>query len=136
MKKLFVLSLAGLAAACTAADAGPAYTDAAPADGRMAREIAQRTPGQPIACIPHGTRTRGPEYGGPGTLLFEGPGNIVYLNRTQGNCGNLRNYRSVRFTRAGDQLCRGDTAQTFDPHSGVQGDFCILGDFVPYHRTN
>lgn len=133
MKKLLVIASAGLAAACVAeAPQGIEMTAAAQAD--LGAELAGRVAGPPVACV-NQRQLNGPRSGGPGVLVFEGPGDVVYVNRTGGNCGDLKNNRSVRFRTVSTQLCRGDLAQTFDPYSGVQGSFCTLGDFTPYRTA-
>lgn len=134
MKRILTLALAGLAASC--AMQSPMEPDgeaSAMATGDLARDLEGRVAGNPAGCVTQ-KMLRGPESGGPGVLLFDGPGDLIYVNRTGGDCGNLRNYRSIRYTTTNSQLCRGDVAQTFDPYTGVQGDYCTLGEFTPYRR--
>lgn len=133
MNKILVIAFAGAAAACVAE--APAIEMAAAPQANLAAELDGRVGGAPVGCVSE-RMLRGPRSGGPGVLVFDGPGDTVYVNRTQGSCGDLRRYRSVRFVTTSTQLCRGDVAQTFDPYTGVQGDFCNLGDFVPYRRES
>lgn len=129
MNRILMIAFAGAAAACVSQ--APAIEMSAAPEADLRAAIDGRVAGTPVGCV-NDRLLRGPRSGGPGVLVFDGPGDLIYVNRTQGNCGNLRNYRSVRFVTTSTQLCRGDVAQTFDPHTGVQGDFCNLGDFVPY----
>jgi len=105
----------------------------AAAEEMLAPEIAGRTAGQPVACV-FERSLRGPRSVAPGLLVFDGPGSTIYVNRTLGSCGDLTDKRSVRFSNNGTMLCRGDVAQSFDPYTGIQGDFCNLGPFEPYRR--
>ena len=134
MNKFAILLALGLTAGCMA-EAPPQMEMAAAAPAEFDdRELAGRVAGAPVGCLAERT-LRGPRAPAPGVLVWDGPGGVIYVNRTAGNCGNLRDKRSVRFRSNSSQLCRGDVAETFDPYTGVIGDFCNLGDFVPYRRA-
>ena len=69
-------------------------------------------------------------------MLFEGPGNVLWVNRPPGGCPTLAFGRAFRTRTPSSQLCRGDIVTVFDPVSGAEFAGCSLGDFVPYRRVN
>jgi hypothetical protein len=131
MKHLVLWLLAGLVAGCMAQE--PVELSAS-AQTRLAEALDGRTSGTPQACVPQRT-LRGNRSIANGVLLFEGPNDILYVNRPAGGCPTLEYGRSLRTRTVSSQLCRGDIVTVFDPVSGFEYGGCGLGDFVPYRRV-
>jgi hypothetical protein len=105
----------------------------ADAQAELARELAGRTAGDPVPCL-NQRDIRGNRSVGEAVLLFDGPGDLVYVNRPAGGCPSLDHGRALSTRTMGTRLCRGDLARVFDPTSGIEYGGCSLGDFVPYRR--
>lgn len=71
-----------------------------------------------------------------GAMLFEGAGDVVWVNDGGGSCQALAFGRAIRTRTPSSQLCRGDIVTAFEPVSGTEYGGCVLGDFVPYRRTD
>ena len=131
MKPLILLLLAGLATGCVADE--PVELSPA-ARSRLDEAVAGRTAGPPLACVPQ-RELRGNRSLGEDVILFEGPGDTVYVNRPSGGCARLDIGRALVTRTISSQLCRGDIATVVDPVNGIEWGACTLGDFVPYRRT-
>lgn len=121
--------LAALAAGCAAQEPVDRAGAVPPA---ILRATEGRVAGTPVACVSQlGLRnTRAVA----GAILFEGPGNVVYVNEGLGGCGALALGRAIRTGNPTGRLCRGDIVTAFDPVSGAEFGGCALGDFVPWRR--
>ena len=128
--KLF-LSLTALTslAACTQQDIEPsADTQAA-----LSAELRNYAPaGQPVSCVSQ-RDLRGNRSAGD-AIIFTGPGDRIWVNRSAGGCPELNSGRTLVTRTSSTQLCRGDIATVVDPVSGFSSGSCGLGDFVPYRR--
>ncbi|HEV2866651.1 MAG TPA: DUF6491 family protein [Allosphingosinicella sp.] len=131
MKHSALAAIAALAAGC--AMEAPVEDAAYEPEGRVAEALAGRTAGEPVDCVDM-RQLRSNRSLGDNAMLFEGPGDIVYLNRPSGGCQSLEFGRSLRTRTTSTRLCRGDIVTVFDPVSGVEYGGCGLGDFVPYRR--
>ena len=131
MKAVLAIVAAGLAAACTM-NAPVERTEADSA--ALAEATAGRVAGEPVACVNQvglrNTRTVGD------AILYEGPGDVLYVNHGNGGCGVLEHGRAIRTRTPSTRLCRGDIVTAFDPVSGMEFGGCSLGDFVPYRRAD
>ena len=132
MKRIATLLLAGLAAGCMAADEPVEMSEAA--QSRFAEAVAGRTPGPAVVCVPQ-RELRNTRTIGEGVMMFEGPGDVLWVNRPPGGCPTLAFGRAFRTRTPSSQLCRGDIVTVFDPVSGAEFAGCTLGDFVPYRRA-
>ena len=130
MKHLVTLALAGLVAGCMAQQPVELTADA---QAELARELDGRVAGDPVSCL-NQRDIRGNRSVGEAVLLFDGPGDLVYVNRPPGGCPSLDHGRALSTRTMGTRLCRGDLARVFDPTSGIEYGGCSLGDFVPYRR--
>jgi hypothetical protein len=130
MKHLVTLAMAGLVAGCMAQEPVELTADA---QAELARELAGRVAGDPVPCL-NQRDIRGNRSVGEAVLLFDGPGDLVYVNRPAGGCPSLDHGRALSTRTMGTRLCRGDLARVFDPTSGIEYGGCSLGDFVPYRR--
>ena len=131
MKRIVSLLVAGLGAGCMASDEPVELSGRA--QQRFDEALAGRNAGPAVSCVPQrglrNTRTIG-----DGVMLFEGPGDVLWVNRPPGGCPTLSIARSFRTRTPSSQLCRGDIVTVFDPVSGAEFAGCSLGDFVPYRR--
>jgi len=118
------LALSAAAASCAAPEPLSAVA-AQPA------ELAGRTAGQPLRCVPV-EATESLRVGDPGTLLY-GRGRTIWASRLAGNC-TLDPTAILVARPVGSRDCRGDRIATLDPVSRLPGTACQLGDFVPYLR--
>jgi hypothetical protein len=132
MKRMMTLLMAGLAAACVAADE-PVELSAA-TEAELAEALVGRTAGPPASCVIQ-RDIRHTRTVADGTMLFEGVGDVVWVNRPAGGCPALRFGRAFRTRTPSTRLCRGDIMTVFDPVSGVEFAGCSLADFVPYRRV-
>jgi hypothetical protein len=131
MKLLALVLPAAIAAACAMQEP---VERAGPDESAIAEAVRGRTAGQPVACVTQfglrNTRTVA------GALLFEGPGDVVHVNRGAGGCRALAFGRAIRTSNPSGRLCSGDIVTAFEPVSGVEYGGCSLGEFVPYRRTD
>jgi len=133
----FILPIAAAAAlgGCTMSD-GPETASAASSDGSraLAEVLAGRTAGPPQQCVQLNT-LRGNRGYGENTIVFEGPGDLVYVNRTRSACPRLQPWNAIRIRTIGNSLCSNELVQVFDPQTGTEYGGCSLGEFTPYRRT-
>jgi len=129
--KAAVMILAGLVAGCAMEEP---VERSGPVPDAVAEALQGRTPGPPMACVSQrGLRnTRAIA----GAILFEGPGDVIYVNHGPGGCQALAFGRAIRTRNPTGQLCSGDIVTAFEPVSGVEYGGCSLGEFVPYRRTD
>ena len=129
MKRIILLVSLALAAGCTAEGAvAPSQSD----EARLAEALAGRTPGAPMSCVSQ-LNLRSSRSIGEGAILFDGPGDTIYVNRPPAGCPSLEGRTLVTRTSS-SQLCRGDIATVYDTASRTEFGSCGLGDFVPYRR--
>jgi hypothetical protein len=134
--KHFALPILCLLGACTAtADTSAARSSAAERDRiELAEELRGRVAGQPQSCVQL-RNLRGNHSAGD-AIIFEGQGDVIYVNRPAGGCPDLGHGRALQTRSFSTQLCRGEIATVFDPVSGIQYGSCGLGDFVPYRMAS
>ena len=129
MRRFFPAAAVLLAAGCTMAEP---VERSGPVPAAVAAAMEGRVAGPPVACVDQrglrGNRAIA------GAMLFEGPGDVVYVNQGIGGCQALAHGRAMRTSNPVGRLCRGDLVTAFDPVSGVEFGGCTLGDFVPYRR--
>ena len=132
MKAFSTMALAAMAVAC-AMETEP-VDRAGPTPSAIAAATAGRVAGAPVACVSQvglrNTRTVA------GAILFEGPGDVLYVNQGLGGCHALAHGRAIRTRNPSNRLCRGDIVTAFEPVSGTEFGGCSLGDFVPYRRVD
>ena len=129
--RIFAVSLAVALVGC-AAEPPPGPSPAAL--NRLTTELAGRTAGSPVDCIPrHATSDM--EVIDEQTILYRS-GSTVYRNDIRGSCAGLGqpSYALVTQSFGGGQLCRGDLAQVRDLSSNSIRGSCSLGPFTPYVR--
>jgi hypothetical protein len=139
MNRRILLPLA--AAAAAAAGCAPMDTVAGPqagaaaerAQATLAERLSGRTAGQPVACV-RSQDLRGNTPIDERTILFQGPGDTLYVNRTATACAGIRPWHAIRTRTVGTQMCEGELIVAFDPASGVEYGGCTLGRFEPWRR--
>lgn len=131
MRTIILFPLAALAA-CTAAADAPVETSAAD-DAAVSEALAGRTAGRPTSCV-RLQDLRNSRSIGENVILFDGPGNTVYLNRTLSACPRIQPWHAIRHQTTQTSMCRGENIRIFDPQTGVEHGGCSLGEFTPYRR--
>ena len=131
MRIFLALAAAGLVAGCMEREPVELTAEA---QAELARELDGRVAGDPVACVEQ-RDIRGNRSVGEGVILFDGPSNIVYVNRPAAGCPSLDYGRALVTRTISTRICRGDLARVFDPTSGIEYGGCSLGDFVPYRRA-
>jgi len=127
MKTFLILPMV-LVLGCAAS--GPVGMSDAARD-RLDRDLAGRTAGPPQSCVSN-RDLRSSRFVGD-SIVYRGPGSLLYLNRTSGGC-NARAGRSLITVNPTGNLCSGDIVRSVDPVSGTDWGSCTLGEFVPYRR--
>jgi hypothetical protein len=131
MKKLLTISLLSLVAGCTPTE--PVEMSAGE-QSELSTALRGRTAGATVSCV--NQRDLGSNRSvGEGVILFNGPRDMLYVNRPPAGCPELTSSRALVTRTVGDRLCRGDIATVIDPVSGTQYGGCALGDFTPYKRN-
>jgi hypothetical protein len=132
MKKLLAISLASLVAGCMPAE--PVELGAAE-QSELSAVLANRSAGATVNCVSQ-RDLRNNRSVGENVILFDGPGNVIYVNRPPAGCPELTPSRALVTRTTSTQLCRGDIATVIDPVNGFGYGGCALGDFTPYRRIN
>lgn len=131
MKQLAILAFAGLAAGCM--DEGPAAPSAS-ASASLAAALEGRVAGPPVDCVSQ-RDLRGNRSAGEGAVIFDGPGDMIYVNRPPAGCPELDVGRALVTRTTTGRLCRGDIVTVVDTASSIQYGSCGLGEFTPYRRN-
>ena len=131
MRTILLVPLAALAACTAAAD----EVETSPADqAALTEALAGRTAGDPVACV-RSQELRGNRSVGERMILFDGPGNTVYVNRTRSSCPRIQPWNALRWQSTQTAMCAGEIVRVFDPTTGVELGACGLGEFTPYRRN-
>lgn len=131
MKKMWGIPLLALAAACAPVE--PAELSAR-AQSDLTAALQGLTPAEPVTCVSQRDLRNSRSFG-QGVILFEGRGNMVYLNRPAGGCPALGRDRTMVTSTPSGLLCRGEIVSVVDVASNTQFGACSLGDFQAYRRT-
>ena len=126
-----MLGLAALAG-CAVDDRTAELNSSDTADLTMA--LAGRTEGEPRNCVRQ-QDVRNTRSVGGNTILFDGPGGIVYVNRASGSCPRIQPWHAIRHRTINTSICSGELIRVFDPQTGVEYGGCSLGSFVPWRRA-
>jgi len=132
MRFAILLAAAGLSACAVAADR-PAEAGAAE-DSVLSEALAGRVAGAPVSCVRR-QDVRNTRGAGPDTILFDGPGNVLYVNRTRSACPRILASHAIRNRSIGTSLCSGELIRIFDPQNGIEFGGCTLGAFTPWRRA-
>ena len=134
---MMTAKLSLLVAACAAlplATAATAGDDKARGEQELARVLEDRTPGEPVRCLPLSQRRNMQVV--DGTALVFRDGATIYVNRPDG-ARFLDVFDVPVFKLYGSsELCARDHATLHDSSTGMPGPLLVLGEFIPYRRTN
>ena len=131
MRKILLIPLAAVAA-CAVDDRTAELNASDTSDLTMA--LAGRIEGEPRNCVRQ-QDVRNSRSAGTNTILFDGPGGVVYLNRASGSCPVIQPWHAIRHRTIGTAVCSGELIRVFDPQVGVEYGGCTLGAFVPWRRA-
>jgi hypothetical protein len=135
MKRPVLIAAVAALAGCTASTEAPVSAAAdAEGDAMLSAALAGRTAGEPRNCV-RLQDVRNSRGAGAGTILFDGPGGTVYVNRTSGSCPRIQPWHALRHRTISNNLCSGEIIRVFDPQTGVEYGGCALGEFVPWRRS-
>lgn len=130
--RILAAALCGVALGC--AHQRPSAADRQRDEARLADELRGRVAGEIVSCVE--ARDLGGNHAvSENAVIFNGPGNLVYLNRPAGPCPGLIRDRVLVPTVASGRICAGDVARTYDPARNVRLGACVLGPFTPYRRA-
>lgn len=103
------------------------------AEAALIQALAGRVAGAPQSCIAlfdmGATRIVDRR-----TILFEGPGGVIWRNDIPQACAGLAPDRAIVTRTSTGMLCSGDIVQIIDPPSAVTFGSCGLGKFTPYRK--
>lgn len=114
-------------ASCATAD-----TSGGAAEGELPSELAGRTAGEARECIQ--ARKEEPLRALDNQTVAYGRGKTLWVSRLRDPCPRLGPSRTLVVEVIGSRFCRGDAVGVVEPGSSMPGQFCALGDFVPYTR--
>ena len=134
MRTIMTLPLAAaLAAGCMTEAEVPLEADAEVYQTTLDEATAGRTAGQPVSCVRQ-RDLRNSRAVGPTTIVFDGPGSVVYVNETRSECPRIRPWDAIRFRTISTNICEGELIRVFDPNTPIERGGCTLGAFTPYRR--
>lgn len=119
----FAAGLALLSVSAVAADP--------PASEKLAKALEGRTAGKPQSCV-NLRDLRSTQIIDRNTILFEGPGGVVWRNDPPGGCPGLAPGRILITRNFNNQMCNTDVAQLAEAGAPMIVGSCPLGQFVPY----
>lgn len=100
----------------------------------LAKALSGYVAGAPVSCIAQfrskfSTKTIG------NAIVYKFFNGQVYVNHTSGGCASSGLSKTLVTDSTVTQICRGQIVRTVDVFSGVEGNACTLGDFIPYSRS-
>lgn len=107
----------------------------APPGPELAAAISGHTPGKPGSCVIQRDLQGNRSVDNGAAIIFDGPGNLIYVNRAPGGCPSLRFGRTLVTKTTTGSLCRGDIVDIVDLSTRAHYGSCSLGDFVPYRKV-
>ena len=126
MRALLLPLIAIAAAGCAASGTQSESRD----QRELARELADRTPGEAKRCIPSRQNEALTIVDARTVVLRSGP--TVWVNRLDGPCPGLRPMNTLLIEAHGSQYCRGDRIRGVEPGAIIGGPVCTLRDWTPY----
>jgi hypothetical protein len=135
MKTAALLAAAAALSSCAmSGDAPDAAAREAPGEVMLSEALAGRTEGEARNCVRQ-QDIRNARSAGGNTILFDGPGGIVYVNRASGSCPPITARDAIRHRTINTAICSGELIRIYDPQTGVEKGGCSLGAFVPWRRA-
>lgn len=130
MKPPLCLAILAFVSGCAAK---PLSEPTPQAEAALARALEGRVAGAPQSCIAlfdmGSTRIIDRR-----TILFEGPGGVIWRNDIPQACAGLAPDRAIVTRTSTGMLCSGDIVQVIDRPSAVTLGSCGLGKFTPYRK--
>ena len=130
MKPPLCLAIMVFASACAAK---PLSERTPQAEAALTQALAGRVAGAPQSCIAlfgmGATRIIDRR-----TILFEGPGGVIWRNDIPQACAGLAPDRAIVTRTSTGMLCSGDIVRIIDPPSATTFGSCGLGKFTPYRK--
>ena len=134
MRTIIPLTLATLALAGCMSDEALDRLDAE-TDAALVQELSGRVQSGPsVSCVSQ-RDLRSNRSVGEGAIIFDGPGNLIYVNRPPAGCPDMRLGRTLITRTTSSRLCAGDIVTVADLVSGSEYGGCGLGEFTPYRRV-
>lgn len=118
-----LLPMLAFAAAC----AGSATQRDDSAD--LANELVGKVAEKPRSCIALDDARGSKVYND--AIVYRVSRRLTYVNDAKG-CNSFDSDPIFVNEVRGSQLCRGDVVRLVSRTGGIQGPFCVLGDFTPY----
>jgi len=131
MRMILLLPLAALAACTVGADRTAELNMSDSLD--LSDALTGRAEGEPRSCVRQ-QDVRNTRSVGGNTILFDGPGGIVYVNQASGSCPRIQPWHAIRHRTINNSICSGELIRVFDPQTGVEYGGCSLGEFTPWRR--
>ena len=95
----------------------------------LANELVGKVAEKPRSCIALDDARGAKVYND--AILYRVSRRLTYVNDAKG-CNSFDSDPIFVNEVRGSQLCRGDVVRLVSRTGGIQGPFCILGDFTPY----
>ena len=126
------LTIALLPLLLTACDPSPQRLEMRD-QSRLAAELRDRQPGEPLECI-DATPSQSLDIAGRDTLVYR-TARVTYVNRLDAPCPGLRPFNRLVIEPAiSGRYCRNDRVRAIEAGSNLPGPICLLGRFTPYSR--
>ena len=104
-------------------------------EAKLAEALAGRTAGAPVKCLSlHNIRSS--RIIDRTAILYEGPGNTLYVNRPDSGSESLDSWDVLVTDTHSPQLCNVDVVHLYDSNARMRTGFVFLGDFVPYTKAD
>ncbi len=135
MKRIAVIAATAAAlGACTMhQDAAGSASAVMQGEVSLGEALAGRSEGRPVNCV-RSQDVRNTRSAGGNTILFDGPGGMIYVNRASGSCPRIQPWHAIRRRSISTNMCSGELIRVVDPQTGVEYGGCSLGEFVPWRR--
>ena len=103
----------------------------------LEKELGGKVAGEPVRCISQ-SDARNMIRVSDTVVLFRASGKLVWRNDLRGSCNGLGDDRDIVVSEqfGTSQSCENDTWRMVDRLSGIQGGFCMLGQFTPYRKPD
>lgn len=106
----------------------------APLSDKARGELAGRTAGEPLSCVPI-RALRSTRIVDESAIIYKTSNRLWYVNQPdRGHCALLRPNRVIVTRTQSSQLCANDLVMIAEQNAPVTYGACGLGSFVPYTR--
>lgn len=106
----------------------------APLSDKAKGELAGRTAGDPLSCVPI-RNLRSTRIVDESAIIYKVSSRLWYVNQPdRGHCALLRPNRVIVTRTQSSQLCTNDLVMIAEQNAPVTYGACGLGSFIPYTR--